>query len=100
MRLASSGVIGRLLASRDDASHVRERLWQRNDPWNNYLGRTPRSRQADAMAGQQCREAVVGEKRVLLLAQGGERIEPLQFGIDEAGMTHHQAAVGQPVEEA
>jgi hypothetical protein len=51
------------------------------------------------VACERRREGIPGEVGVFLLAQGRERIEPLQFGVDEAGMTHHHAAVGQPLEE-
>ena len=40
------------------------------------------------------------EIRVFALAQDGERVEPLELGIDKAGMAHDQPAVRQAVEKA
>ena len=37
---------------------------------------------------------------IFLLAQGGERVEALQLGIDMARMAHDQAAFRQAVQEA
>ena len=51
------------------------------------------------MARKQARKAVLSKERVFLLPQGGERIELLQLRVDEAWMTHHHAAVWQPVEK-
>ena len=43
---------------------------------------------------------VADEEGIFPLSQRGQGIEALQFCVDEAGMTHDDAAVGQPVEEA
>ena len=45
-------------------------------------------------------ECVPAEIGVFVLAQGGERVEPLELGIDKARMAHDQAALRQAVEEA
>ena len=55
--------------------------------------------QRESAFRQQLRKPLAGEKGVFLLAHGREVVEALQFGIDEAGMAHHHAAVGQAVQE-
>ena len=62
--------------------------------------RASRRRQRDAGFGQLLLEIRGIEKRVFPFALMRERVEPLQFGIDQAGMTHDQPAVGQPGQEA
>ena len=44
-------------------------------------------------------ESLVEKIRVFALAQIGERIEPHKLGIDPAGMTHDETAIGQAVEK-
>src|SRR5215471_10892159 len=45
------------------------------------------------MGVEQAGKRVVDQKEVFALAQGGEWVEPLEFGIDETGVAHHDAAV-------
>src|SRR5262249_12845692 len=42
---------------------------------------------------------VVDQKEVFALAQNGERVEPLEFGINETGVAHHHAPVRQPAKK-
>src|SRR5215510_10940715 len=56
-------------------------------------------RQRDAVTRQQGGEGILHEKRVFLLPQGGKRIELLELRVDEARVTHHHAAVREPVEK-
>src|SRR5262249_41094636 len=48
----------------------------------------------------QAGKSIADEEGVFLFAQGGQRIEPLQFGVDESRMAHHHAAVRQAFEKA
>ena len=59
-----------------------------------------RSRQGHAVAREHGRKGVAGEEGMFPLSQRRQGIEALQLGVDEAGMTHDHAAVGQPLEEA
>ena len=58
-----------------------------------YRGRDGES---DAVRGQHARKFIRIEIGEFPLALVGERIEPLELGIDEAGMAHDQPAVRQP----
>ena len=58
-----------------------------------------RSRQGEAAFRQELREPFAGEKRVFLLAHGGEVVEALEFRVDESGVTHHHAPLGQAFQE-
>jgi hypothetical protein len=51
------------------------------------------------MGVEQAGKRVIDQKEIFALAQGRERVEPLELGIDEAGMTHHHAPVRQPAKE-
>src|SRR6516225_3249139 len=51
------------------------------------------------MGIEQAGKRVVDQKEVFALAQCGEWVEPLEFGIDETGVTHHHALVRQPAKE-
>src|SRR5262249_12265039 len=44
-------------------------------------------------------KSIADKKGIFLLPERRQRIEPLQFGVDEAGMTHDDAAVGQVIEK-
>jgi len=57
-------------------------------------------RERDTARQQQIREGVADEECVFLLAQAGQWIEPLQLGIDEAGMAHDDTAVRKAVEKS
>jgi len=52
------------------------------------------------VAREHGRKVIAGEEDIFLLSQCRQGIEALQFCIDEAGMSHDHAAVGQTVEEA
>ena len=52
------------------------------------------------MGSERLRKCIAAEKGIFALAQDRQRIEPAKLGIDEAGMTHDQAAVGEPIEKA
>jgi hypothetical protein len=58
-----------------------------------------RSGQGESAFRQQLRKSVAREEGVFLLAHGGEMVEALQFGVDEARVAHHHAALGQALEE-
>src|SRR5215472_4039304 len=59
-----------------------------------------RSRQGHAVAREHGRKLIAGEEGIFPRSQRREGIEALQFCVDETGMTHDHAAVGQPVEKA
>src|ERR1019366_7492345 len=61
--------------------------------------RSGRDRQCDAVLRQQPRKILRVKKSKFPFALVGERIESLQFGIDEAGMTHDQPAIRQSGQE-
>src|SRR5215813_1089123 len=51
------------------------------------------------MGIEQARKRAVDQKEVFALAQGGEWVEPLEFGINETGVAHHHAPVRQPAKK-
>src|SRR5215213_1145091 len=57
----------------------------------------PASRQRNAAGGEQGRESLGSKKSVLALALYGQRIEPCEFGVNQAGMAHDESLVRQPV---
>src|SRR5215467_14768710 len=59
-----------------------------------------RSRQGHAVAREHGWKLIAGKEGIFPLSQRRQGIEALQFCVDEAGMTHDYAAVGQTVEEA
>ena len=58
------------------------------------------SLQRQALSCKHRRESIACQKCIFPLAQGGERIEPPELRIHKTGVTHHHAAVRQPLEEA
>ena len=58
------------------------------------------SGERDAMRPQHAREPVAGQVSEFALALRRQRIEPFEFGIDEARMAHHHALRRQILKEA
>src|SRR5258706_9974628 len=57
------------------------------------------STQCDILRSQQARELLAAEISVFVLAMGGKRVEADQGVVDEAGMTHDETALRQPLEK-
>jgi hypothetical protein len=51
------------------------------------------------MGVEQAGKRVIDQKEIFALAQGGEWVEPPEFGIDETGVAHHHAPVRQPAKK-
>src|SRR6516165_2371915 len=53
----------------------------------------------EGAGGKHCGEGIAGQKFVLPLADPGDRIKPLQLGIDKTGMAHNHAVIRQPLQK-
>src|SRR5947207_1463615 len=109
-RLRSSGVMVVSLLP-GDGIHVSNARCNGNDRWTRKSSKlvflvppvgclVQRSRQRYAVVREHHRKSVAGEKSIFLFPERRQRIEPLKFRIDKAGMAHDHAAVGQGIEEA
>src|SRR6516164_1396943 len=52
------------------------------------------------MGSERLRKCINAKIGVFALAQDRQRVELAKLGVDEAGMTHDHAAVGEPIEKA
>src|ERR1700716_4570305 len=57
------------------------------------------SAQRNFISGQKLREMLAGKKSVFMFALGRKRVEANQGFIDEAGMTHDETALRQPIQK-
>src|SRR5918994_992130 len=100
----SCGVIGRLHSAR--ISYRQPRLCGGFQPEKNsrekifWRRKGDSSTQGEAIGRQGGGQGVAAEIGIFPFALDGERIEPLQLVIHQAGMAHHHAFRRQPVQEA